>query len=98
METTRNLCAQIPIELHDKVREAREQSGKTLNQYMTDLLTNYFERGTQTMNESISTIAFQVPKELHQELKVYLKKHGFTLKEFMLQQIHHALEADKIEV
>mgnify|MGYP000841419590 CR=1 FL=1 len=28
MEATRNLCAQIPISLHDRVREERESLGQ----------------------------------------------------------------------
>ena len=32
-EKTRNLCAQIPTELHSKVRERQEESGQTLGQY-----------------------------------------------------------------
>ncbi len=39
--STRNLCAQIPIALHDRVCEAREQAGLTTAQYITNLLTEY---------------------------------------------------------
>lgn len=28
-EKTRNLCAQIPVELHDKVRQRQAESGDT---------------------------------------------------------------------
>lgn len=38
MEATRNLCAQIPISLHDKVREEKEALGLSLNEYVTKLL------------------------------------------------------------
>ena len=30
-EKTRNLCAQIPVELHDKVRQRQAESGNTLS-------------------------------------------------------------------
>ena len=33
-EKTRNLCAEIPEELHGKVRQRQNESGKTLSQYM----------------------------------------------------------------
>ena len=38
---TKNLCAQIPIDLHRKVREHQEQSGKSLGEYMTWLITTF---------------------------------------------------------
>ena len=39
MPSTKNLCAQVPIDLHQRVCEAREQAGQTTSQYITDLLT-----------------------------------------------------------
>ena len=41
MPVTKNLCAQISLELHQKVSEAREESGLTPAQYITQLLTEY---------------------------------------------------------
>lgn len=41
-EETKNLCAQIPASLHAQVREQQEMSGKTLGQYMTWLLTEFY--------------------------------------------------------
>ena len=38
MEATRNLCAQIPISLHDRVREERESLGQSLSEYVTQIL------------------------------------------------------------
>ena len=37
---TKNLCAQIPIDLHRQVREHQEESGKSLGEYMTWLIVN----------------------------------------------------------
>ena len=34
MEATRNLCAQIPVSLHDRVREERESLGQSLSEYV----------------------------------------------------------------
>ena len=44
MPETRNLCAQLPLDLHQRVCEAREQSGLTTAQYITNLLLEYYER------------------------------------------------------
>ncbi len=43
MPATRNLCAQLPLDLHQRVCEAREQSGLTTAQYITNLLLEYYE-------------------------------------------------------
>ena len=41
MEATKNLCAQIPESLHARVRTEQEQSGQTLSQYVTALITKW---------------------------------------------------------
>ncbi len=52
MNETRNLCAQIPIALHDRVHEEKMRTGKTLNQYITDVLTEYYVN----VNEKVSYV------------------------------------------
>ena len=42
-EKTRNLCAEIPVELHTKVRQRQAESGETLSRYMTALITKFYE-------------------------------------------------------
>ena len=58
---TRNLCAQIPEELHAKVREEQERLGKTLSEYVGEILEQYFEqqKGGKTMSGNSRTLAFQ---------------------------------------
>ena len=70
-EEKRNLCAQIPISLHSRVRQEQEASGQTLSEYMTQLITEFFQmkEGNQNMNHDMKTIAFQVPAELFEEFK-----------------------------
>ena len=41
MAETKNLCAQIPLELHAKVCGEREQREQTTGQYITELLMEY---------------------------------------------------------
>ena len=43
MADTKNLCAQIPIDLHRQVREHQEESGKSLGEYMTWLITTFYQ-------------------------------------------------------
>ena len=38
MATTKNLCAQIPIALHERVSEERERLGQTTSEYIANLI------------------------------------------------------------
>ena len=95
-EETRNLCAQIPASLHAQVREQQEASGKTLSQYMTELITAYYEyeKGGACNMANVKTVAFQIPTELMEQLKAYLEKYNMTQKAFFLDCIHRALAED----
>ena len=92
-EEKRNLCAQIPISLHSRVRQEQEASGQTLSEYMTQLITDFFQmkEGNQNMNHDMKTIAFQVPVELFEEFKAYLQRNSLKQKEFFLACIQRAL-------
>ena len=73
MAETRNLCAQIPIELHAKVMEEKAALGQALSEYITNILKEHFEGGNKTMaNGTMKTLAFQIPEELDQRIKNYL--------------------------
>ena len=74
-EKTKNLCAQIPESLHNRVRQEQEASELTLSQYITKLITEYYEGGKAAM-ENTRTMAVQIPEELFQQLKDYLLKVG----------------------
>lgn len=93
-ETMRNLCAQIPVELHEQVRQRQCEAGQTLSQYMTQLIQTYYEtEGKATMSkEGMRTVAFQVPVELFEQFKAYLKENGIKQNAFFLDCIWQALE------
>ena len=102
MADTKNLCAQIPTALHARVCEAREQSGLTTAQYITNLLIEYYEMkengGNEIMaNEKTRTMAFQIPEELFQRIKAHLERESarlgrkVTQREFVLGVIEGAL-------
>ena len=98
MEATRNLCAQIPISLHDKVREEKEALGLSLNEYVTKLLKEYYEGGKNNMAQT-KTLAFQISEELDQRLKNFLaaekERTGkkISQREFVVGLIEQALDA-----
>lgn len=96
-EEKRNLCAQIPISLHSRVRQEQEASGQTLSEYMTQLITNYFhmKEDNQNMNTETRTVAFQVPPELFEEFKAYLQRNHLKQKEFFLACIQQALAEER---
>lgn len=73
MEGTRNLCAQIPINLHAKVMEEKNALGQALSEYITNILKEHFEGGNKTMAiTATKTLAFQIPEELDQRIKNFL--------------------------
>ena len=107
MAATKNLCAQIPTDLHQRVCEAREQSGLTTAQYITNLLIEYYEMkengGKQIMAANgTRTMAFQIPEDLFQRIKAHLERETartgkkLTQREFVLGLIEEALnEAER---
>ena len=73
MAETRNLCAQIPVDLHAKVMEEKAAMGQALSEYITNILKEHFEGGNKTMaNVATKTLAFQISEELDQRIKNYL--------------------------
>ena len=102
MPATKNLCAQISLELHQKISDAREESGLTTAQYITNLLIEYYEMkengGNVTMaSNNTRTMAFQISEELFQRIKAHLECESarlgrkITQREFVLGVIEGAL-------
>lgn len=92
MEGKRNLCAQIPISLHEKVQQEQEQEQlvKTLSEYVEQLLTEHFEGGRTVADTR--TMAIQISEELFQRLKEHLAKELISQKPFIIHLIEKALE------
>ena len=108
MAETRNLCAQVPLELHCRICRERERAGQTTSQYITQLLKEYYEMkgngGKSNMaNDGSRTMAFQIPEELFQRLKRHLERESartgrkVTQREFVLGLIQEALRAAESE-
>ena len=106
MAATKNLCAQIPIDLHERVSEERERLGQTTSEYIANLIQDYYnmmenQKGGITMTEKGRTMAFQIPEELFQRIKRHLERETLrngkklTQRDFVLNLITQALdEAD----
>lgn len=97
MADTKNLCAQIPIALHNLVRDRQEASGMNLSAYVTMLITEFYKmkEDNQTMNVDTRTVAFQVPPELFEAFKAYLQRNHLKQKDFFLACIQRALAEEK---
>lgn len=100
MAGTRNLCAQIPIDLHTKVMEEKNALGQALSEYITNILNEHFEGGNNTMAiTATKTLAFQIPEELDQRIKNFLaaekERTGkkVSQREFVVGLIIQALDA-----
>ena len=96
MADKKNLCAMIPADLHARVRQEQEQSGKTLSEFLEQLITDYYKmkEGTK-MTGDMRTMAIQLPEELFERLKAYLKKNNLKQKQFIIGLIEDALEEDE---
>ena len=101
---TKNLCAQIPLELHAKVRAEQEKSGLTLGAYITEVRTKFYEKGEIKMSDTTRTLAFQIPDELFWRIKDHLTRETertgkrLTQRDFVLGLIEKALdEAEQAE-
>ena len=100
MGETRNLCAQIPVDLHAKVIEEKNALGQALSEYITNILKEHFEGGNKTMAiTATKTLAFQIPEELDQRIKNYLASEKertgkkVSQREFVVGLIIQALDA-----
>ena len=100
MADTRNLCAQIPIDLHTKVMAEKNALGQALSEYITNILNEHFEGGNKTMAiTATKTLAFQIPEELDQRIKNFLaaekERTGkkVSQREFVVGLIIQALDA-----
>ena len=99
MPERKNLCAMIPLELHEQVSRAREAAGQTTSEYITQLLIEYYKMkkdgGTTTM--ATRTMAFQISEELFQRIKAHLERETartgrkLTQRDFVLGLIEAAL-------
>jgi len=108
MAETKSLCAIIPLELHQKVCRAKEESGMVANEFITKLLTEYFEMkengGNTTMATGSRTMAFQISEELFQRIKAHLDRETartgkkLTQREFVLRAIEAALNETEREL
>ena len=96
----KNLCALIPLELHDKVTQEKDRAGQTIGQYITNLLTEYYtmkENGGNTMAAS-RTMAFQISEDLFMRIKAHLERETartgkkLTQRDFILGLIQQALD------
>lgn len=88
-EDIKNLCAPIPSDLHAKVREHQEASGKTLGQYMAWLITQFYEYEKEEMQvwqttkerwpskfrQTCSNSSRRIWKESHQAERILLGLH-----------------------
>ena len=96
MADKKNLCAQIDTALHARVRLEQEQSGKTLSEYVEQLIQNYYDmKENKKMTGDTRTLATQIPEELFERLKAYLKKNGLKQRQFIIGLIEDALEQDE---
>ena len=96
MANKKNLCAMIPADLHARIRQEQERTGKTLSEYVEQLITDYYKMKENTkMTGDMRTMAIQLPEELFERLKAYLKRNNLKQKQFIIGLIEDALEQEE---
>lgn len=97
MEQTKGLSCQIPESLHARVTAERVAANQSLSEYITGLLTSYYENGGKKDMAQTRTMAFQISEDLFQRIKDYLARESerqgrkVTQREFVLGLIEDAL-------
>ncbi|MFI3255255.1 MAG: hypothetical protein R3Y63_13115 [Eubacteriales bacterium] len=98
METS-SLCAKIPVDLHQKVREKQQESNMPLGDYMADLLEKFFKMTEgKTMSDKTRTVACQVTEEDFYRLKAHVNRIGEKQKEFIYKVIFDVITAAEAEI
>lgn len=62
------------------------------SEYITQIITEYYERGTMKNMSDSRTMAIQISDELFERLKSYLKTNGISQKQFLTELIEKALD------
>ena len=65
MAAIKNLCAQVPIDLRQRVCEEKDQAGQTTSQYITALITEYFKMKENGGNASAFRSLTWKDNEIH---------------------------------
>ena len=83
--------------MHNRVRQEQERSGKTLSQYMTWIITTFYEGSEKDMGDT-RTLAVQMPADLFDRLDAYLAANKLKKKEFIIGLVRKVLdEAENAE-
>lgn len=91
MPEMKNLCAKIPLDLHEKVRQEIEQREISTQQFVQQVIEEHFmEKGVDQM--VARTIAVQVSEDLFERLKVVVKQKKIKQKDFLIGAIERAIQ------
>lgn len=92
MAETKSLCAKISVELHNKVTQSKEESGLTLNEYVEQLITEYYAMKGRKTDMATRTLALQISEELFARIKKHVDSTPhLTQKAFITELITKAL-------
>ena len=93
MAETKSLCAKISVELHNKVTQSKDESGLTLNEYVEQIITQYYEMKERPPIMATRTLALQINEELFARIKKHVDATPhLTQKAFITELITKALD------
>lgn len=94
MAEMKNICGKISAELHMKVRKEIEERGISTQQFMQEVLEQYFAKREELEMENMPkrTLSVQVSEELFGRFKEAVAKKGCRQKDFLIGIIQKAVE------
>ena len=92
----KNICAKIPVELHEKLKLEVEELGISIPKYLEMVIEEHMTRkGEKTNMADLRTVAVQVTEDLFSRLKAVLAKNGMKQKDFLIGLIEEAIEKEE---
>ena len=78
MATTKNLCAQIPIALHERVSEERERLGETTREYIVNLIQEYRAAGSPAPKSTVNPFKDVSSSDYYYNAVLWAIENGIT--------------------
>lgn len=95
MTGTKNICGQIPADLHAKVREEIDREGSSTQKFLQQVIEEHFMRKGDMDMATARTLAVQVSEELFMRIKAVIAKKGCKQKDFLIAILLRAVEAEE---
>jgi hypothetical protein len=95
MEEELNITLSIPAEQSAKLQMFAHRQGKTIDQYVRELVTPTLEKGKTSFTSETESLRYYLSPEEHRLLKKYLKSKNLSARTYVSYLALKALERQK---